>query len=176
MQLEQTINRRMSLYKRGQLGRGTWRTEEESLAALASAADELVLPRLEEPNASTDELQELEKAAQDSFCVALRKLQRIYTACSNGVFSTTAAASGPFVKSFRPHAIVMDEGWQMGEAKAVSAIVHGLRGQRLRRVLIIGDPAQGPPTLAAPRNAASANGRVSLIERLIAAGVQPVRL
>ncbi|KAK1819845.1 hypothetical protein LTR12_005720 [Friedmanniomyces endolithicus] len=78
MQLEQTISRRMVLFRLHQLGRGAWRTEEESLAALAAAADELVSPRLEGSNASTDELQGLEKAAQESFCVALRKLQRIY--------------------------------------------------------------------------------------------------
>lgn len=64
----------------------------------------------------------------------------------------------------------------MLEVSTTNCIVHALRGEQLANVLIIGDDMQLPPTLISNVNPAKANGEVSLMERLSAAGWPVIEL
>jgi hypothetical protein len=79
-------------------------------------------------------------------------------------------------KTSRPDALVMDDNPQAMEAGCILPIVKGIRSGSLKRVLIIGNPQQLPPTRLNPRNAAAKNGEVSMMERLEAAGFPVIRL
>ncbi|KAK5742662.1 hypothetical protein LTR17_003194 [Elasticomyces elasticus] len=100
----------------------------------------------------------------------LRKLQRSYVGRALGIFSTAAAATGPLLADWAPVALIMDEASQFLEARAVGPIIQALKKQKLRRIILIGDDFQLPPTLLAPRNPFSPTGQLSLFERLIKAG------
>ena len=164
MSLEKTIHRRMAAYQAGSLdSRGYWPKERDALAAFKAAVNDLTTAR-EETEDSPEQLAEDEERARTLFRSCLRKLQVQYILACQGVFSTAAAASGLLLRNLEPEALIMDEGSQMNEARAVFPIVHALKAGKLQRVLIIGDPDQLPPCRLNPRNPASAAGEVSLME------------
>lgn len=179
MSLEQTIHNRMSLSQRGGLTRARdcyWMSEVEDLDALDAAAQKLTDARLDDRESNNEELQKHEESVRAKFTVAIRTVQLKYTAAAKGIFSTAAAANGPLLQYASPEGMIMDEASQSSEARAVFPIVHALSGGRLKRMMLIGDDDQLPPARLAERNLASAAGEVSLMERLMLAGFQPVRL
>ncbi|KAK5731960.1 hypothetical protein LTR17_010912 [Elasticomyces elasticus] len=176
MSVEKTIQRRMALRREGRLGRPLWRTEDEDLEALEGAENEMTRPRLEGEIEEEDGAAH-EKRARVEFEGALRNLQCRYACTAKGVFSTAAATSGPFLRRhFKKSALLMDEGSQMSEAKAVLPIAHALSGGNLQRVLIIGDNNQLPPTRLAQHNPVGPSCETSLMERLILAGSSYIQL
>jgi superfamily I DNA and/or RNA helicase len=72
--------------------------------------------------------------------------------------------------------MVMDEASQFQEATAVGAIAHAVKQGKLRRILLIGDDYQLPPTVMSKRNPFRETAKVSLFQRLIEAGLQPLIL
>ncbi|KAK5133881.1 hypothetical protein LTR08_007212 [Meristemomyces frigidus] len=171
MTLQETIRRRVNELPNLKARSTTelFANEGESLEKLIQAFQAFHELKFEgdDPAAYDEKIQKLEP----KYYQALRKLQASYTETAGGVFSTSAASSGPFLRRFRPNAMILDEATQFIEAKAVSAIVHALCGGKLERILLVGDDNQLPPTLIAPRNPFAATGVVSLIERLIKTGM-----
>lgn len=85
------------------------------------------------------------------------------------------AASGPLLSGMNPSGLIMDNSSQIDEASAASAIIHALNGGKLKRILLIGDHHQEPPTVAT-RNPFGRNSRLSLLKRLVLAGTPHVQL
>ncbi|GIZ36634.1 hypothetical protein CKM354_000010400 [Cercospora kikuchii] len=174
LSLEQTIRRRLTARENGRLGRPYWKEEGDQLRSFRSAHDQLASPP-EEDKESEDEYEKYLENLRSTSHDALRTLQVGYAATSKGIFSTAAAASGPFLRRFRPQALLMDESSQMTEARAVHSIVLAAQS-KLDRVLIIGDPKQLPPAIFSLRNIFLEYGNMSLMERLINAGLRPITL
>ncbi|KAL1392064.1 hypothetical protein HDK64DRAFT_67246 [Phyllosticta capitalensis] len=95
------------------------------------------------------------------------------TTCNSA--NQVGAASGPLLSGMNPSGLIMDNSSQIDEASAVSAIIHALNGGKLKRILLIGDHHQEPPTVAT-RNPFGRNSRLSLLKRLVLAGTPHVQL
>ncbi|CAK1360854.1 unnamed protein product [Cercospora beticola] len=146
----------------------------DQLRSFGSAHDQLASPP--EENKETDGgYEEYLEDLRTKFHDALRALQVGYAATSKGILSTAAAASRPFLRRFRPHALLMAESSQMTEARAVHPIVLAAQS-RLDRVLIIGDPKQLPAAIFSLRNIFTEYGKRSLMERLISAVLRLITL
>jgi hypothetical protein len=177
MSLEATIKSRIGLLpqlERRQTG-SVYPSECSDLAELRDAYVARYGWKMEdgmEPGEFNVEEQRLEK----KYLRKLRAVQVGYVGRAMLIFSTAAAASGMLFKGFAPSAMVMDEASQFLEARAVFPILEAMSKGRLRRILLIGDDKQLPPTLMAPRNPFHATGVVSLFERLIKTGVTPVTM
>lgn len=174
LSLEQTIHRRLTALENGRLGRQYWEEEGDQLRSFRSAHDQLASPP-EETTESEDDYEKYLEDLRTQFHDALRTLQVGYATTSKGILSTAAAASGPFLRRFRPQALLMDESSQMTEARAIHPMVLAAQS-KLDRVLIIGDPKQLPPAIFSLRNIFSEYGKRSLMERLIHAGLRPITL
>ncbi|WPB00897.1 uncharacterized protein RHO25_005517 [Cercospora beticola] len=145
--------------------------EGDQLRSFGSAHDQLASPP--EENKETDGgYEEYLEDLRTKFHDALRALQVGYAATSKGILSTAAAASRPFLRRFRPHALLMAESSQMTEARAVHPIVLAAQS-RLDRVLIIGDPKQLPAAIFSLRNIFTEYGKM---ERLISAVLRLITL
>ncbi|KAK8220947.1 hypothetical protein IWZ01DRAFT_536921 [Phyllosticta capitalensis] len=95
------------------------------------------------------------------------------TTCNSA--NRVGAASGPLLSGMNPSGLIMNNSSQIDEASAVSAIIHALNGGKLKRILLIGDHHQEPPTVAT-RNPFGRNSRLSLLKRLVLAGTPHVQL
>ena len=146
-----------------------WENEHQDLMAVIDAGIDFWTLKFEWKTET--EFVELQQQLERSFNNKLRHLQAQYIKAAHGIYSTAAAANGPLLRKWAPHAVIMDEASQFMEARAVSALVHAVSGKKLRRIMLIGDDKQLPPTLLAKRNPFSKTGEVSLFERLIATGI-----
>jgi senataxin len=175
LSLEVKIRRRWDAYEDKKLGKPEFKAERELLEQLVDAAGRLTKPPTEEGD--DEAIEEAHRKAEEEFGGALQKLQKGYIKKAKGIFSTTGGASGPLLRnSFRSDVIIIDDNSQAMEAVCILPIVKGIAAGRLKRVLIIGDPQQLPPTRLSRRNHAASNGEVSMMERLEAAGFPVVRL
>jgi predicted ATPase len=180
MAMESTIHSRMVdiLDKNGK--NLVFPNERRVLKELREAVQEVI--ELRRDGDVVLEGEELKTAQQEEHWTrerATRKLhvvQSAYVMKSRGIFSTCAASSGLLLSRFAPHSLIMDEASQFMEANAVYPILHAHANGQLRRVLIIGDHHQLPPTVLAERNPFSASGTVSLMERQIHAGTAHIQL
>jgi predicted ATPase len=180
MAMESTIHSRMVdiLDKNGKSL--VFPDERRVLKELREAVQEVIeLRRDGDVVLEGEELKTAQKEEHSARERATRKLQVVqsaYVKKSRGIFSTCAASSGPLLSKFAPHSLIMDEASQFMEANAVYPILHANANGQLRRVLIIGDHHQLPPTVLAERNPFSASGSVSLMERQIHAGTAHIQL
>lgn len=180
MSMENTIHVRMvDVLERNV--RGMFPSEKKMLEELRQATREVVELRRDGGAVLEGEAlkiaQEEEAETRARAIKKLRVVQSAYVKKSRGIFSTCAASAGPLLAKFAPHSLVMDEASQFMEANAVHPILHAdSEGGQLRRVLIIGDHHQLPPTVLAERNPFAASGSVSLMERQILAGTAYVQL
>lgn len=150
--------------------------EHDDLVTLAHAYRTLYGLKEEKDQSPEDLIQE-QKRLERKYINQLRLVQARYTARAMGVFSTAAAASGPFLRNhFNAQSVIMDEASQFLEARAVHPLLHAAGKGSLTRVILIGDEKQLPPTIMAPKNPFASSAEVSLFERLIMSGAQPIRL
>ncbi|KAK8152634.1 hypothetical protein IWX90DRAFT_490668 [Phyllosticta citrichinensis] len=84
--------------------------------------------------------------------------------------SLSPACDVPTAKSFQPQGVIIFEASQLNETLALGAVLRALNGGKLKRMLLIGDRQQLPPTAKSPQNTFAANSELSLLERLILAG------
>ncbi|KAK5719063.1 hypothetical protein LTR17_015397 [Elasticomyces elasticus] len=151
-----------------------WAKEVDDLQAFMKAFKQLH-ELLYEPE-SQESFDEIQQRLERKYQRTQSTLQRKYVQQTRVVFSTAAAASGPLLGDLAPAAVIMDEASQFLEADAVSALIHALIGNRVTRMLLVGDDLQLPPTLVAERNPLAATGQTSLFERLIKADNIPIML
>lgn len=156
--------------------------EKLHLANLKAAREAVTATRIEPTTPLTqDELAEQvreDMKLRNKAQTALQIVQRNFVARSHGTLTTAAGAGSPLLQDFHPVALIMDESSQIGEAEAVHPLAHAMttKGRRLDRIMLIGDHLQLPPTVMAERNPFAPQGRVSLMERLINSGVEPIVL
>ena len=152
-----------------------WETEHDDLLALIQCFQALVHSR-DAPSIASVSEDALKKVNRErEFNGALRTLQRGYATRARVISSTMAAAASTLLKGWKPHSIIMDEASQFIEARAVFPILKALTGGNLRKIFLVGDHNQLPPTIMAPRNVFAESGKVSLMERLIRAGTPPIQ-
>lgn len=149
--------------------------EKSDLRALKEAREAVRQVRLRDDDLPTVELQEQEIRLREQEIQCLCKLHTAYTANTMGIFSTDAAADNPFMEKFAAQCLIMDDSSRIIEARAASALARVWESGKLRRILMIGDPHQLPPTQKAQNNPFSQNVGLSLFERLILAGTPCVR-
>lgn len=180
MAMENTIHSRMVDILDGNVQRVLFPDEKRILKELREAVQEVIELRrdggVELEGEELKTAQKEEHSARERATMKLRVVQSAYVKKSRGIFSTCAASSGAMLSKFAPHSLVMDEASQSMEANAVHPILHARANGQLRRVLIIGDHHQLPPTVLAERNPFSASGSVSLMERQILSGTAYVQL
>lgn len=171
MSLENLIKVRLQLWLTQGLAKPLWPKEADDYTKLAEAAkafEELKFEGMTE-QAYAERQQTLERKYRNQ----LQRIQSNHVSASLGVYSTTAAATGPLLRGFVPRGVIMDEASQAIEANAVGAIIHSIKQGSLHRVLLIGDDQQLPPTVLSEKNPFRSTAAISLFERLIKAGHRP---
>ena len=117
-----------------------------------------------------DPKKKLDQQIRDDFWATLLIVQSQYVSRARCIFTKAANSSCTLAKSLNPTTIIVDDASQAVEPEVVHAILRGVAGGKLRRVLIVGDDNQLPPVIVAKRNPFQAQGKLSLLERLNKAG------
>ncbi|KAF2221562.1 AAA domain-containing protein [Elsinoe ampelina] len=158
LSLSRVIASRAQAAADGSLGTPYYPEEIQELARLNKAHQDATLDRTD-----TNKTVQQRMAEKEAFGRAERKalgdVQSSYIAAAQGIYSTASAADLPIMSRIRPDVLIIDE-----------------TSQLLKRVLLVGDHKQLPPTVVAPRNPFSNTGSIYQLERLIDAGTPSVHL
>ena len=117
-----------------------------------------------------DEIGELTDRDQKKYRAIQIRTEREILKAADVICCTCAGAGDPRLKNFRFRAVLMDEATQAVEAEALIPLTLGAK-----QIVLVGDHCQLGPVVMC-KAAAKAGLTQSLFERLVLAGIRPIRL
>ena len=110
----------------------------------------------------------------ESMWLVVRKFYLRHARC---VFVTTSTAGSKAVRDFKADVVILDEASQLKKVDALNAFVRLLANRRLNKLILVGDPAQLPPTILADlRSEFTEFAKVSIQSRPMKAGHPFIKL